>query len=51
MRNPKSAPEALRAKVIEYFGFEKFKQRLAAILGPLLNAEVESRNAKLSRQR
>jgi len=29
-------PEALRAKVIEHFGYEKFKQRLSEILAPLL---------------
>jgi glycosyltransferase involved in cell wall biosynthesis len=34
-------PEALRQKVIESFGYEKFKERLAAILGPLLNEKVE----------
>lgn len=35
-------PEELREKVIEHFGFEKFKQRLGEILAPLL----ESRRAK-----
>ena len=32
-------PEALHAKVIEHFGFERFKQRLGEILEPLLKAE------------
>ena len=43
MRNP----QELRRRVIEVYGYEKFKQRLSEILEPLLNAEGGTRSSKV----